>query len=110
MGNQLRALEAGLAVARVLDRMLVIPDYIADNGEGDSELCPHPVHNLCSVSCPLSPLRPAFALPWSVRLIYAIQNGVIQKTDPVMPESYQLPPSVTLYFSMILYKPYDTYS
>lgn len=34
MGNQLRALEAGLAVARVLGRMLVVPDYIADNGEG----------------------------------------------------------------------------
>lgn len=39
MGNQLRALEAALAVARVLDRMLVVPDYIADNGEGDSRLC-----------------------------------------------------------------------
>ena len=39
MGNQLRALEAALAVARVLDRMLVVPDYIADNGEGDSCLC-----------------------------------------------------------------------
>ncbi|CAM9691616.1 unnamed protein product, partial [Laminaria digitata] len=34
MGNQLRALEAALAVARVLERMLVVPDYIADNGEG----------------------------------------------------------------------------
>lgn len=36
MGNQLRALEAGLAVARVLGRMLVVPDYISDNGEGDT--------------------------------------------------------------------------
>lgn len=35
MGNQLRALEAGLAVSRVLGRMLVIPDYISDNGEGE---------------------------------------------------------------------------
>lgn len=35
MGNQLRALEAGLAVARVLQRMLVVPDYMADNGEGE---------------------------------------------------------------------------
>lgn len=34
MGNQLRALEAGLAVARILGRLLVIPDYISDNGEG----------------------------------------------------------------------------
>lgn len=34
MGNQLRALEAGLAVARVLGRVLVVPDYISDNGEG----------------------------------------------------------------------------
>lgn len=40
MGNQLRALEAGLAVARILERMLVIPDYIADNGEGDGIFCP----------------------------------------------------------------------
>lgn len=36
MGNQLRALEAALAVARVLRRMLVVPDYMADNGEGRS--------------------------------------------------------------------------
>lgn len=35
MGNQLRALEAGLAVARVLNRILVVPDYISDNGEGE---------------------------------------------------------------------------
>ncbi len=35
MGNQLRALEAALAVARVLRRMLVVPDYMADNGEGE---------------------------------------------------------------------------
>lgn len=35
MGNQLRALESGIAVARVLQRMLVIPNYISDNGEGD---------------------------------------------------------------------------
>lgn len=35
MGNQLRALQAGLGVARVLQRMLVVPDYIADNGEGE---------------------------------------------------------------------------
>lgn len=35
MGNQLRALEAGLAVARVLRRILVVPDYISDNGEGE---------------------------------------------------------------------------
>ncbi|CAM9374939.1 unnamed protein product, partial [Scytosiphon promiscuus] len=34
MGNQLRALEAALAIARVLRRMLVVPDYMADNGEG----------------------------------------------------------------------------
>lgn len=38
MGNQLRALEAALAVARVLRRMLVVPDYMADNGEGESHL------------------------------------------------------------------------
>lgn len=38
MGNQLRALEAALAVARVLRRMLVVPDYIADNGEGESRI------------------------------------------------------------------------
>lgn len=44
MGNQLRALEAALAVARVLDRMLVVPDYIADNGEGDSRPCARPAH------------------------------------------------------------------
>ncbi|CAB1118120.1 unnamed protein product [Ectocarpus sp. CCAP 1310/34] len=36
MGNQLRALDAALAVARVLGRVLVVPDYIADNGEGRS--------------------------------------------------------------------------
>lgn len=38
MGNQLRALEAALAVGRVLRRMLVVPDYMADNGEGESYL------------------------------------------------------------------------
>lgn len=38
MGNQLRALEAALAVARVLRRMLVVPDYMADNGEGESRI------------------------------------------------------------------------
>lgn len=37
MGNQLRALEAGLAVARILGRLLVIPDYISDNGEGATQ-------------------------------------------------------------------------
>lgn len=36
MGNQLRALDAALAVARVLGRVLVVPDYMADNGAGES--------------------------------------------------------------------------
>lgn len=38
MGNQLRALEAAVAVARVLRRILVVPDYMADNGEGESHI------------------------------------------------------------------------
>ena len=53
MGNQLRALEAGLAVARVLGRMLVVPDYISDNGEGQLLTMISSVADGCVLSVPL---------------------------------------------------------
>lgn len=53
MGNQLRALDAGLAVARVLGRVLVVPDYISDNGEGQLLTMMPLVAYGCVLSVPL---------------------------------------------------------
>lgn len=63
MGNQLRALEAGLAVARVLKRILVVPDYISDNGEGGV------LAHICVVSCA------TYTVPVSVRVTVQVQGS-----------------------------------